>query len=179
MGNDAKAGQARKWMRYGAVLLSLAAAAAFAGPQEDTEQAEKEFARGNLVLSLSLWKKAADQGYAPAQARLGDMLDKSEDDEQAVEWYRKAAAQGNAAGEFGLGQMYAKGEGVQRDIAQARAYTLRAAEKNHLPAVLLMRELSKNGGLGVPVDLAQSAAWDARAKDIVARDKAQSAAEKK
>jgi hypothetical protein len=55
----------RKYVRragLGALLLGLALSAAAAGPKEDTEVAEKEFARGNLIVALKLWKKAAEQG---------------------------------------------------------------------------------------------------------------------
>jgi len=103
-----------------AMLCGLVAQGALAGPQQDADLAEKEFARGDLVAAMSLWRKAAQEGYAPAQARLGDVLDKAEEDQEAVEWYRKAAAQGNSAGEDGLGQMYAKGEGVKQDFEMAR-----------------------------------------------------------
>lgn len=156
-----------------AFALSLMMPMAWAGPKEDTEQAEKEFSRGNLILALSLWKKAAEQGYAQAQARMGDMLDQTDDDKEAVEWYRKSADQGNAAGEFGLGQMYAKGEGVKADPEQARIYIQRAADKGHLPAVLLMRDLTRSGDLGVKIDPIQSAAWDARASEILGRPASQ------
>lgn len=160
-------------MRAGLVALALGLAlpAAFADPKEDTEQAEKEFARGNLVVALTLWKKAAEQGYAPAQVRMGDMLDKSDDDADAVEWYRKAAAQGEAAGEFGLGEMYGKGEGVKRDYEQARKYIGSAAEKGHLLAMLVMRDMYKSGGMGVAVDLAKSEEWSAKAKPLLPEDK--------
>lgn len=168
--------------RYGgraslvAALLSLAAPFAHAGAAEDAEQAEQEFARGNLVVSMSLWRKAANAGYAPAQARLGDILDKAEEDTEAVNWYRKASDQGNAAGDFGLGQMYAKGEGVKRDEEQARKYIARAAEKGYLPAVMAMAEMYKSGTLGTPVDLAQSASWRARADELFAKEKTAAAA---
>lgn len=155
----------------GALALCLLAPVALAGPQEDTEQAEKEYVRGNLIGALSLWRKAADQGYAPAQARLGDMYDKTDEDKEAVEWYRKAAAQGSAAGEFGLGEMYAKGEGVAKDPAQAYAYISRAAEKDYVPAMLILREAYRSGGLGLSRDDARSAEWDAKVQAIVNRDR--------
>ncbi|MDP2369649.1 tetratricopeptide repeat protein [Rhodoferax sp.] len=146
-----------------AIMLSaLAVPCALAGPAEDTELAEKEFARGDLVASLGLWRKAAQQGYAPAQARLGDILDKAEEDTEAVEWYRKAAAQGNAAGEYGLGQMYAKGEGVKKDPEQARLHILKAAEKSYLAAVILMMEAYRTGGLGLAVDHQRADIWEAK-----------------
>lgn len=175
MASNTKGGSVRKLMRLGAFAISAAmlagvAPAALAGPQEDTDQAEKEFARGNLIVALSLWRKAADQGYAPAQARLGDMFDKAEDDKDAFEWYQKSAAQGNAAGEFGLGQMYLKGEGVAKDTEKAFTYISKAAEKGNLQAVLLIRDVYRNGSLGQAVDLAKSAEWDKKAQEIVAKE---------
>lgn len=154
----------------GAALLAGGVPVAMAGVQEDTEQAEKEFARGNLIVALSLWRKAAEQGYAPAQARLGDMLDTAEDDKEAYQWYSKAAAQGNAAGEYGVGQMYLKGEGVAKDVEKAFRYISQAAEKDNLQAVLIMRDVFRVGSMGQAIDLAKSAEWDARAQKIVARD---------
>lgn len=154
---------ARAWL---AASLLIPAALAAAGPKEDNEQAEKEFARGNLVVSLSLWRKAAEAGYAPAQAWLGDILDKSEEDEEAVSWFRKAAAQGDAHGEYGLGQMYAKGEGVKQDFEQARLYIGRAAGKDYLPAVVLMREMFKNGTMGMPPDPVKAAQWESKVQEL-------------
>lgn len=164
-------GMRRRWVALGTVTLSLMTSVAIAGPEEDTVQAESEFARGNLIVALSLWRKAADAGYAPAQVRLGDMYDKAEDDKDAVEWYRKAAIQGNAAGEFGLGEMYAKGEGVAKDYAQAYSHISRAAEKGYLPAIVLMREIYRNGSMGVAADPVKSAEWDAKAQKTVAQEK--------
>lgn len=141
----------KHWL-VGYLLWGLAMPWAAAGPQQDTELAEKEFSRGDLVVSLRLWRNAAEQGYAPAQARMGDMLDKAEEDEDAVEWYRKAAAQGNSAGEDGLGQMYAKGEGVKKDLEQALTYILRATEKNYVPSLLVLMDAYRRGGLGLAAD---------------------------
>ena len=151
-----------KYLGVATLLWALITPWAMAGPEQDTELAEKEFARGDLVASLALWNRAAEQGYAPAQARLGDILDKSEEDELAADWYRKAAAQGNAAGEYGLGQMYVKGEGVKKDLEQARSHISRAADKGYVDAVVLMMEAYRTGGLGVTVDHAQADAWEVR-----------------
>lgn len=135
---------------------------ALAGPAEDSALAEKEFARGDLVASMALWRKAAQQGYAPAQVWLGDILDKAEEDVEAADWYRKAADQGSAAGEYGLGQMYLKGEGVKKDFEQARINILRAAEKSHLPAVMLMMDSYRSGAMGLAVDQAKADEWEAK-----------------
>lgn len=151
-----------KLLRSGIGLLlgSFAfASMAMAGAEQDTEQAEKEFSRGDLIKAEELWRKAAKQGYAPAQLRLAYYLDKSEQDQEAVEWYRKAAEQGDAQGEYDLGTMYAAGEGVKKDLNQARIWIERAAQKDFLAAVSAMVDAYKNGGLGLPVDLEKSTYW--------------------
>jgi uncharacterized protein len=162
--NSTKPGRHGKGLMLVALtlMLGLVTPLAVAGPEQDNEQAVKEFNRGDLVASMALWRKAANSGYAPAQVWLGDVLDKSEEDPEAVEWYRKAAAQGDAAGEFGLGQMYAKGEGVKKDLTEARSHILRAAEKNHLPAMMVMMGAYRVGSLGVTPDAAQADAWEAK-----------------
>ena len=144
------------------LLCGLMAPGAFAEPQQDTDLAEREFARGDIIAAMALWRKAAQAGYSPAQARLGDVLDKAEEDLEAAEWYRKAAEQGNAAGEDGLGQMYAKGEGVKQDFEMARMYFLRAAEKNYVPSVVVMMSAYRSGGLGLAVDAAKADEWEAK-----------------
>jgi|GEM_PF-1472592 len=163
----------RDWLMASLIATTacMGTAPAAAGPAEDTAQAEKEFARGNLLVSMELWRKSAQAGHAPAQARLGDILDTAEEDAEAVEWYRKAAAQGDAAGEYGLGQMYAKGEGVAKDLDQARSYTLKAAGKNHAPAMLQALEIYRVGALGGTVDKEQAAAWEARVRKALGTDK--------
>lgn len=150
-----------------ATMLSLMASApAQAGPAEDCALAEKEFARGDLVVSVALWTKAAEQGYAPAQARLGDVLDKSEQDDEAVAWYTKAAAQGNAAGQYGLAQMYLKGEGVKKDLEQARLHAMRAAEQGHPDATMQIMNAYRSGALGLARDAAQADAWELKVKAL-------------
>jgi uncharacterized protein len=155
------------WAGAAVLCAMLAAPLALAAPADDCAQAEQEFARGDLIASIALWQKAAEAGYAPAQARLGDILDKSEEDELAVDWYRKAAAQGNAAGEYGLGQMYGKGEGVKQDLAEARAHLLKAAQMNHVPAMVELLDVYREGGLGLAPDAAQADAWEARIRALV------------
>lgn len=151
-----------KFLWLGVVLGVFIASEAVAGPEQDHELAEKEFARGDLMVSMALWRKAALAGYAPAQARLGDILDKSEEDKEAAEWYRKSAAQGNAAGEFGLGQMYLKGEGVEKDVEKARKYIELAAEKNELLAVVMMMNAYRTGSLGLTQDNNKADEWESK-----------------
>lgn len=144
------------------VLWALMAPWAAASPEQDSEVAAKEFERGDLVVSMSLWRRAAEQGYAPAQTRLGDVLDAAEEDEEAAAWYRKAAEQKYAAGEYGLGQMYIKGEGVKKDLEQARIYILRSAEQGYLLGAVAMMKAYRAGDLGLAKDAEKANAWEAK-----------------
>jgi predicted aspartyl protease len=95
---------------------------------------------------LSLYRKAADQGYARAQYILGYKYAKGEgvpkDAVQAVQWIRKAADQGYAEAQYGMGVMYFKGEGVPKDAAQAVQWYRKAADQGHAEA---RRQLEMNG----------------------------------
>jgi hypothetical protein len=162
MKNNTKYGPPLIWLKSGLLSMALVGPLAVAGPQEDTELAVKEFNRGDLVASMALWRKAAGEGYAPAQVWLGEILDKAEEDAEAVTWYRKAAEQGSAAGELGLGIMHAKGEGVPIDLAKAHSHVLKAAQQNHVPAMVVMMGAYQNGGLGLAADPVQAAAWEAK-----------------
>ncbi len=68
-------------------------------------------------LARHWYRRAAEQGYAPAQNNLGGMYSRAEppDNRQALEWYRKAAVQGFSDAQYNLGVMYQFGRGVPRD----------------------------------------------------------------
>ena len=149
------------------LLAGLACSgAASAGPQQDCEQAEREFARGDLIAAIGWWQKSAAAGYAPAQARMGDIMDKSEQDEDAVEWFTKAAAQGDAHGQFGLAMMYAKGEGVKPDAARALALLRQAAGQDYVDACVALMEAYRAGTLGLAPDQVQAGLWEARVRTL-------------
>src|SRR3974390_480701 len=69
------------------------------------------------------YRKAADQGNAIAQFKLGWMYDTgqgvAQDDAAALSWYRKAADQGNAAAQSNLSLMDANGRGGAQDEGAA------------------------------------------------------------
>jgi len=160
---DAKHGQLF-WI--GIWTLGMLSSAALADPAQDTARAEEAFRAGDLTQTIPLFKKAASAGYAPAQARLGEILDVSEFNEEAVTWFRKAADQGNAAGEFGLGRMYALGEGIEKDPKKALYWITLAAEKDYLQAVKLLAQAYRTGQLGLTVDPQQAQLWEAKARTL-------------
>lgn len=144
--------------------LALAGAQARAGAKEDTERAEASFRSGDLIAAMALLRKAADEGHAPAQARLADLLDAAEQDVEAVALYRKAAEQGDPAGEYGLGRMFANGEGLARDPTQALLWIRKAADRDHVPAIESLARAYRSGDLGLSRDPQEAARLEARAR---------------
>jgi TPR repeat protein len=81
---------------------------------------------------MHAWRKAAEDGHALAQCKLGFCLFSTgrgvtTNVEAAAEWYAKAAAQGFSAAQFNLGVLYANGIGVAQDFKAAAAWYAKAA----------------------------------------------------
>ena len=78
--------------------------------------------------AVKWYRKAADQGNAPAQYNLGNMYRTGQgvakDEVEAVKWYRKAADQGTASAQVNLGTMYWVGNGVVKDELEAYKWFL-------------------------------------------------------
>ena len=121
----------------------------WAGPVEDYESGKKAFRAGDIVGSMAPLKRASEAGHAAAQALYGQILDRSELDEEAIEWYRKSAEQNDPDGQFGLGSMLASGEGGKRDVVAARKWIERSAEQGHVQAINLLAQSYINGQLGL------------------------------
>ena len=101
------------WLALAAVSLSSPATAQELAEAPDVAAAEAAVAdafqigmdaynRGDLILAMEWFRKAAEQGEARAQMKLGLMYQTgggvAQDDKEAVKWYRKAAENGIAAG---------------------------------------------------------------------------------
>lgn len=136
-------------IRLFAFLLLCQSGVVLATPADDFRAGSEAYRGGDVVQAMAMLKKSADAGHAPAQSLLAYILDKAEFNDEAVAYYRKAAAQGDPEGEFGLGSMYVSGEGAKRDLAEARKWITRAAEKNHAGAINVVAEAYINGGLGI------------------------------
>jgi len=139
------------WGKQGAsiALGLLLAAAAWAGPTEDFAAGRSAYQTGDVNTAISLLRKSADQGHAPAQVLLAQILDQSEQNEEAVKYFRLAADQGNPEGFYGLGSMYASGEGVARDLGAARGWMVKAADAGNVQAVQTVAMAYMSGGLAV------------------------------
>jgi TPR repeat protein len=111
---------------------------------------ERSFPRGFAVYKdyaeAARWnKRAAEQGVAEAQARLGQQyalgagLEK--DMPEAKRWFTAAAEQGDAAGQAGLGVLYTGDFGTKPDYAQATAWLTKAIEAGNPTAQYRMASL--------------------------------------
>ena len=122
----------------------------------------------NAVTAVKWYTKAAEQGYAKAQYKLGGAYtyggDVPEDNVTAVKWYTKAAEQGYRKAQFYLGYMYSRGEGVPEDSVMAYMWFNLAAAQGH-PAA----KSHKNGvqDYMTPADIskAQTLSRECLAKD--------------
>ncbi len=73
-----------------------------------------------------------EQGDPVAQAQLGAMYLRQNDQAEAVKWFRLAAEQGWAPAQLALGTLYGAGRGVLKDAAEAMRWYRLAAEQGHV-----------------------------------------------
>jgi TPR repeat protein/membrane protease YdiL (CAAX protease family) len=153
-------------------FLEIYLPAANAGdPEAETELARAR--RSGAIAGVSrdpaeaiVWyRKAADQGYAPAQTSLGYLYQEGillqRDPVQAVHWYTLSARQGNAAGEADLGFCYMYGVGIARSDRDAFDWFYSAALQDDAMAEYHLGTLYREGR-GVPRDLPAAFAWEYR-----------------
>jgi tetratricopeptide (TPR) repeat protein len=165
----------------GILSFGFLTSVALADPAKDLELGEAAFNREDLSAAMEFFTKAAKAGYAPAQVRLGELLDISEYNRDAVEWYRKAAEQGDASGEYHLGHMYATGEGVVRSDEKALYWFNLSVAKDYPLALRTLAQAYRKGELGLTIDLDKAKLLDDRAAILDAAEKraeAKQAAEK-
>lgn len=116
----------------------------------------------NEVEALNWYRKSAEQGFAPAQYKVGYAYAIGQgvphDDTEAAKWYRKAADQGHALAQLNLGTAYNKGLGLPRDDAEAEKWYRRSAENGEPLAQGRLGNMYLNG-LGVKQSNVEAAKW--------------------
>lgn len=97
--------------------------------------------------AIKWFNKSANDGYAPAQYRLGAMLSSGRgfkrDDRKAAMWFEKAAKQGYDPAVYKLGLVYLSGSGVKRDLAEAYTWFYKSAKSGNTLAVEKKRETAE------------------------------------
>ncbi|KAF9154813.1 hypothetical protein BG015_011927 [Linnemannia schmuckeri] len=100
-------------------------------------------------IAIELYLKAAREGHAGAQLRLGGYYEEGfsvpKDYVKAFEWYLKAAMQGHVHAQCNVGYMYKNGYGVREDKNVALEWFLKAANGGYMPARLAYVHLKEDG----------------------------------
>ena len=142
----------------------------------DYVNANGELVPADYAAAVAWYHKAADQGHAVAQFRLGRLYQEGvrKDHVAAVAWYRKAAEHGLAGAQYQLGRMYEYGEGVPPDdeavhAELAVAWYRKAAEHGLAGAQYQLGRMYERGE-GVPPDdesvhVKLAVTWYGRAAD--------------
>ncbi len=113
----------------------------------DYENCLNAYEKKDYVAALKLCRPFAEQGFADAQNRLGEMyysgLGVAIDYKEAVKWYRLAAEQGHAKAQFNLGLMYEEGKGVAQDYEEALKLYRLAVEQGVVEAQYSITKLEE------------------------------------
>ena len=148
-GVPANASEAEKWFRIGADAGDINAQSNLAQLLEQSKPAD----------ALAYYRKAAEQGVASAQGRLGWLIMKSGGDaKEAAQWLNKAAEQGDAAAQNNLGVLYELGQGVDKDPVRAANWYQKAAEQGDAAAQNNIGVMYRDGA-GVSQNMDQAIAW--------------------
>lgn len=122
----------------------------------------------NPQRAIDWYRKAAEQGLAAAQSRLGELIAEGrgvpEDPVRAFEFWRAAAEQGHAAGQYSLGLAYFRGAGTSENTELAKKWLRASAGGGYAPAQFVLGQL-RNEGLVVAQDQGLALAWFLRATD--------------
>jgi len=155
----------KKLFLIGILTSCFSSSLALADTTEEMDRANKLYENMSMMDAAVIFKKLALENHLPAQARLGELLDYTEDHVEAVGWYITAAFQGNAKGAYSLGQSYLSGLGINKDPAQAFYWFKFAADKGNLNAIKALENGYRKGaisGLPVQVDLKQAEFWKSK-----------------
>ena len=109
--------------------------------------------------------RAAEQGFADAQAQLADRyrIDK-EDWHRAAHWYERAATQGHPTAPAKLSNLYYNGEGVEPDPVRAFHLLRESARAGYVAAQYNLGVVYLKG-MGTSVDRSRAAHWLEKAAD--------------
>lgn len=146
----AEAGGAQDWVRFGRAMLT--------GPES----------LRNPESAMIWFRKAADQGYVPAQVEVGKLyaqgLGVPQNYHRAMEWFQLAARlSNNAEANFQIAEGYFRGRGVPQDFGAAVPYYLIAAKKGHPIAQYIIGSMYE-AGWGLEQDPIQAWIWYKRAE---------------
>ncbi|MBL8535228.1 MAG: sel1 repeat family protein [Betaproteobacteria bacterium] len=148
------------------LLFAVLEAQGAEDPETLVKQGDRAYSRGDMLVAMASYREAAEAGHAPAQVRLGYVLDQAEENVEAARWYERAAQQGLAEGLYRYGQLHITGEGVKRDVEKGVALVQRAAEGGFVLAHLTLARGYESGTGGLRRDDAKARSHWNRAADL-------------
>ncbi|MBF0584766.1 MAG: sel1 repeat family protein [Magnetococcales bacterium] len=155
-----------KW--FGSMLLGVALGMVVVcqpevGMAVDVEQSYKlateSFQRNDWVTAMGHLQPAADAQHVPSMLLLAYVLDRSENDKDAIQMYRKAAMLNSAEGALGLGEMLAGTPEGKKNPAEALEWINRAAKLGHPPAMMRLAINHLTGNMGMARDPKEAEKW--------------------
>lgn len=179
----------RTLRRVAVVLMAtMAASAGFARGTDSVEELVRIAERGDAQAQFDLgfmyatgishfevddaeavtwYRRAAEQGFAPAQSALGRAYAHGpvleQDFTQAATWCRLGAEQGDADGQLCMVSLYAGGCGVEQDYAESARWYRLAADGGSGVAQARLGDMYATGEDGVRQDPVEADKWYRRA----------------
>ncbi len=139
----------------------------------DMATLHRQGARKNISLGLQWYRRAALQGYAPAQARLASAylsgLGVPKNEARALKWLRRATAQKYAPAEGLLGGLYLSGLGVPMNPHRGVHWIRLAARQGNAASAMSLGFMYFTGDANVPKNYTKAARWLLSAKAISAK----------
>lgn len=137
------------------LLLGLAVAGS-AGLFDSKERDERKIQAGLEALELENyaeafhhWKDLADKGNPVAQYHIGWLYANGfgvgVDVPMAISWWERAAEQNHAPSQFSLGMIFMTGDGksIKKNVEEAIAWHMKAADNGSTDGQEMMRQLYK------------------------------------
>ena len=162
------AAQAKHWREQGTGPITAMTARA---PGPETPQGQVNLShtytegRGKPkddAQAYTLMRRAADQGYSPAEEEVGRMFAEGRgvaaSDATAISWWRAASDQGNIEAKIDLARAYAEGRGITQNDTEAVRFYRVAAQHGHVDAALALADLYANGPDTIKSDT-EAAQW--------------------
>lgn len=101
------------------------------------------------VRAITLLRRAAEGGYAPAANMLGYKLIKGEgmaqDPKEGLEWVERAAEAGDPKALSNIGYLLLNGEGIEKDESKAAFWLEKASDKGNSTARSMLGDLYRDG----------------------------------
>ena len=136
---------------------------------EEKDSHKEEVEKKDYKEGIEQYKKAAEEGDAVAQYKLGDCYYKGEgvekDYKEAVRWFKKAAEQGNVAAQIHLGLCYNSGQGVEKNYKEVEKWCKKAADQGSLDMPIYLA-ICYEYGYGVEKDYKEAERWYKEAEKL-------------